>query len=459
MKKNKRAKKIRNLVFVCVLTAILFTVSTYAWFIGMQTVNVNAFDVEIAAAEGLLLSVDGVKFADTVTIDGTEENQALIKSTYATNTNKWSDLKPISTVGKMDSDSNESRMIIYEKSSLTAKEGGYRLLSEQLENKTAEADGYVVFDLFVKNISGEKYYEINDEDNEEAIYLTFDSSVEVGNSGKKDTGIENSVRVAFAQIGRVKDGSDSSLIQKIDCDGTETGVTGICRDATIWEPNDTDHIENAISWYEESCKPRAGDEDTCTAITDGEYYDTYAVNSVIGETTAEGTDYVDIYDGYNGYTTSIGEEKYLYNVDTFRDTEKDKKGNERIKFMSFAPNSITKVRVYIYLEGQDIDNYDFASLGKQIKVNFGFTKERYTTNDYENEPVTVIPGAEDTNRINYEATDTVSEISDAGVIYDTESKRFYYHELDDVTTFEFKDGENEKVATLEDGEWTITDKE
>ena len=52
-------------------------------------------------------------------------------------------------------------------------------------------------------------------------------------------------------------------------------------------------------------------------------------------------------------------------------------GTSRPEFFSLAPNSITKVRVYVYLEGQDVDNYDFASLGSQIKINFGFTKERF----------------------------------------------------------------------------------
>ena len=56
-------------------------------------------------------------------------------------------------------------------------------------------------------------------------------------------------------------------------------------------------------------------------------------------------------------------------------------GVNRPEFMSLAPNSITKVRVYVYLEGQDVDNYDFASLGKQIKVSFGFTKERFFDTD------------------------------------------------------------------------------
>jgi hypothetical protein len=49
--------------------------------------------------------------------------------------------------------------------------------------------------------------------------------------------------------------------------------------------------------------------------------------------------------------------------------------------MTFAPNSITKVRIYIYIEGQDVDNYDFASIGKKISIKFGFTKERFTESD------------------------------------------------------------------------------
>ena len=75
----------------------------------------------------------------------------------------------------------------------------------------------------------------------------------------------------------------------------------------------------------------------------------------------------------------------LVDYDYFTDTEKDYTGNDRPQFMSLAPNSITKVRVYIYLEGQDVDNYDFAQLGKKISVNFGFTKERYTEDDVDHE--------------------------------------------------------------------------
>ena len=70
---------------------------------------------------------------------------------------------------------------------------------------------------------------------------------------------------------------------------------------------------------------------------------------------------------------------------------KEQKGTERPTFITLAPNSITKIRVYVYIEGQDVDNYDFASLGKAIKVNFGFTKERFYGSDIQYEGPEGVP--------------------------------------------------------------------
>ena len=94
----------------------------------------------------------------------------------------------------------------------------------------------------------------------------------------------------------------------------------------------------------------------------------------------EGYTDVDIYDGaaYNGYTKNS---EYLKEIETITDTEKNYIGVLRPTFMTLAPNSITKVRVYVYIEGQDIDNFDYSQIGKQISVGFGFTKQRFTTDD------------------------------------------------------------------------------
>ena len=513
MKRNsKRTKKIRNLVIVCVLTAILLTVSTYAWFIGMQTVRVNSFEVKIATTDGLMLSLDGETWTtelDTVTATQYEGNQnqwLTTRDSEAYLAEGGKGLIPMSTVG--DIDSTKNKLTLFEKGSLTATAGGYRLLASEVTNTVSkEADGYLAFDLFIRNMSGEKYYTDYNEENEEAIYLTYDSDVTVGTSGVENTGIENSVRVAFAQIGRVenqeyKKGDDTypvSTVTGITCK-TEGSVTGICqRTATIWEPNDTNHITNAINWYDESCSLRKTgtkfaytdktEENTthCNAVANGSYLPTYAISRAI-----DIADYVDIYDGlsYNKYAANTVEpkgtegaattyDKYmeakvagplsaedakaykLVAVDTFTETERDVKGAARNVFMTLAPNSITKVRVYVYIEGQDVDNYDFAQLGKAIQVNFGFTKERYTNEDYTDEPVSLIPGAEGTQKVVYAPTEgaEITEVSagENDIVWDAETKAFYFVKEDNVTEFTFtssKDG-NMK-ATYAEGKWTFT---
>ncbi len=423
MKNRKHARRVKRLALICTLCTVILVVSTYAWFIGMRTVNVSSFDVEIAATEGLTLSLDGITFQEVVEINS--ENYDI--ATYANNTNTWSQggLIPISTIGKVDKDL--SRLILFEKGSLTVTPGGYRLMASRVKNFTEDAGGnksvtlgqeegvgFVAFDLFIRNLSGNAYYADFNTKNEEAIYLTQSSEVKVIESGsgtgdgslaqQQLTGIENSVRVAFAQIGRVEavkgttieDGTKITQIQGITC-ANANNVTGTCdKIAEIWEPNDMKHVENAVNWYEESCKPRNDGETgkdltqktaydltgtTCGSLT-GSYVQTYAIGSEI-----DYTDQVDVYDGaaYNGYDASIysatNTSGKLHAYDYFTDTEKMYTGLSRNQFFSLAPNSITKVRVYIYLEGQDVDNYDFASLGKKIQVNFGFTKERFYDTD------------------------------------------------------------------------------
>ena len=408
---KKQARRLRNLVMICSMCAIVLMVSTYAWFIGMKTVKVSSFDIDIATTEGLFLSMNGKDWSYQLDAKGAQA--------YTGNTNTWAEtgLIPMSTVGDMDA--NASRMKIFEKASFTATTGGYRLLASRVGNYATASDGvsleqgkgYVAFDLFIRNLSGREYYTELDKLNEEAIYLTTDSAVTVAeDGGKGGTGIENSVRVAFTQIGRVKadDSISSKNITDITCANVEASdgqaqVTGICRNAQIWEPNDTAHVQNAINWYNTSCLARLSNgtdvtkeasydikkDTTCGALTNGTASPTYAVSRVIGI-----NDNVNIYDGekFNTYETNTmkyadyleiddPEEARLVEFPYFTDTDKMKTSTARPEFMRLAPNSITKLRVYIYIEGQDVDNYDFASLGKKISVKFGFTKERYTEGD------------------------------------------------------------------------------
>ena len=469
---EKQSKKIRNLVVICVLCGVVLAASTYAWFIGMKTVNVSSFDIKIATTEGLYLSMDGKSWTYELDVDNAPQ--------YAKNANQLEDVElvPMSTIGEMDTAS--SRMKLYEKGSLTATPGGYRLLASQVDNNVnqvqdgteyLEGNGYVAFDLFIKNLSGEAYYVENNPLNEEAIYLTTNSAVTIGEAGEQNTGIENSIRVAFAQLGRVSaDVTDQARITGITCadDGEDTDpdyVTGICRNAQIWEPNDTVHVQNAINWYNKACNTRkaggTGVEDDasynigtpCTTVKDGTAYQSY----VVGKEINVGSN-VNVYDGarFNTYTKSI-EDGYLVDLDTFTDTEKDLTGTARPTFMTLAPNSITKVRVYVYLEGQDVDNYDFAQLGKQITVNFGFTKERFTEDDVDHDG----PDTDITERkVDYSATGAITNIVPDTITYDTNAHQFTVP-ADHKADFTFTDGASNKTATYSNADgkdsWKITD--
>ena len=39
---RKHPKRVRNLIAICTVIAVILSVSTYAWFIGMRTVHVSS---------------------------------------------------------------------------------------------------------------------------------------------------------------------------------------------------------------------------------------------------------------------------------------------------------------------------------------------------------------------------------------------------------------------------------
>ena len=67
-KDSKHNKKMRKLILLCLLCGIVLTVSTYAWFIGMKTVKVEKFDINIATTEGLYLSMQSIPKAIKITL-------------------------------------------------------------------------------------------------------------------------------------------------------------------------------------------------------------------------------------------------------------------------------------------------------------------------------------------------------------------------------------------------------
>lgn len=405
MKKNnaRKHRKIFILIIVIMITAITLAVETYAWFVGLSTASTGDITIAISSADGLDLSLNGqywtnggteLKIKDTDHTYITETGCTNANCAYSGHKNVWpTDLTPVSTIGEIDTTS--SRLKLFQKNSLTANPGGYYITSSQVPNSTNEGSGYVAFDLFIRNGKGTSYNGTYNMASEEDIYLSADSLATTVVSGSQpDYGAANSVRVGFFELGRVAaDGYTPSTITEASCMLTSSGRTPLCTSSTgmtnpntstaytmselqgntwnIWEPNHASHTTNLVSYFNTACKKRNGNNYTsaCQPIETGSSKKTYGMKETIS------TNNYNIYDGMdlNEYKVSPSS---LQEVKTYKTSDATLSGNEKTPLIKVAGNSITKVRVYIWLEGQDIDNYDIISQNPSVRVKFGFTKDR-----------------------------------------------------------------------------------
>ena len=381
---KRKIRKICMLSVSIIITAIILITETYAWFVGLSTVSVSDMQIKISSADGLELSLDAATWqSSTLTISQQAVTTGL-NSSYNSHKNKWptSGLVPISTSGDV---SSPGVINLYGKSSLASTAGGYKIISSKISNVSgstiSEGEGYVAFDLFIRNGRNGSLYNVTDYTDTmgESIYLSTTSSATVSSAGSAtNNGIANSVRVAFARIGMVSGSSNAATAQGINCSGS-TSVTSLCTIAStvIWEPNDKAHDTNLIDYYNnKACKKRTGTDNysgACNELSNNTFFPTYTVKKAI----SAGNN-VNIYDGaeINTYAASATN-GFIQNTVTFTDTKKNISGDARPVFFNLAANSITKVRVYIYLEGQDVDNYDLITKGQSINIKFGFTKDKF----------------------------------------------------------------------------------
>jgi hypothetical protein len=396
---KRKKKKIFLLVIVIAVTAIVLIVETYAWFVGLSTVNTSSFNINVSTGGGLEISLDGENWkkddqvlnisSSTITATSGTGDHA-----YEGNTNKWTGEKgliPLSSSGLLDTTTGHIKF--YEKSSLSSTAGGYKIVATQVDNSTQEADGYVVFDLFIRNGTDNVYANGNyGSSGAENVYLKKTSSATV--NGSSNYGAANSVRVGFFSIGGIK-AYDASVeqIRGLSCSTTNTttmlklcpSFSSIALRWNIWEPNYKSHTSNAVSYFNQVCKKRNSSTgeyltDSCTTLTATSSFNTYSIRDSI-----DSSDNVDIYDGLNGYSgnyysSSTNPDGKLYRYTPYRITSSTTYSYNNQLF-KLAGNSITKVRVYIWLEGQDVDNYDIITKNSNIIINFGLTKDMYGINE------------------------------------------------------------------------------
>jgi hypothetical protein len=345
-KKRKKSKgisyKIRQnsklLLIVTFFTAVLLMISTYAWLSQSLNVKVKFFDLSVSTDNGLFISLDGVDFSDTVEIS---MNSVItdLKTTYPNHTNQWAagGLWPVSSNGIKNSNRDKFDVYAGEVSRYKDKIKKRRFLNTKLieENEPIALNSYIAFDLFLKNVSGSP--------KSDNLYLE-DTAIDFAEDTPEDvresmSNIMNSMRFGFVKIGSVSSKSDINTIQNIKCNNS-------C-EAIIYEPNSTSHSSDSIEKVKENG----------ITIVDGVYDPTYGVIS-------EGN-YLEHLNGQEGSgipldTDHFALQRTITNFD---------------KPIFQIPNGVMKLRVYVWIEGQDIDSLETYSKGAAINISINFVKD------------------------------------------------------------------------------------
>jgi predicted ribosomally synthesized peptide with SipW-like signal peptide len=331
-KKNKKQRRLLLLFLLLIGTGVFLGTATYAWFTANKTVTVNPIDVNVAAKSGLQISADGQNWKSILTnadITGASGN-------YAAAINQIPNMvEPVSSVGTID---ETGKMEMY-LGTVTSNTSGDWILSAARTTETnssgeASTGSFVAYDIFLKT------------EKDTDIYLTTNSNVVF--SDAKDTGIKNSSRVAFVNLGHTTSYDTIANIQALNTHATSA--------VKIWEPNADVHTSYGVA--------NARDTYNITTLTAG-----------AGNTAVPYDGILTAFDSTKNITlinaTAAANATYFKSVTPAIRTNEGFTTSQNLISLTAG---VTKVRVYMWVEGQDVDCENNASGGK-IAFNLQFSTE------------------------------------------------------------------------------------
>lgn len=327
---------------VVALIGVIMIFSTYAWLSVTLNVKINNFKMQVKPNSGLTISLDGITFGHYVEVSY-ESIIERLRNTYSNNTSQWAlnGLTPVSSNGI--SSPNNDKFDVYAshggvKYKNKKKDIGYIATYLVKENKINPFNAYIAFDIFLKNESGSPI-----SDNLYLDYTTFletDTEVDNYEYDEEMQGLVNSARIGFVKIGSVPLKSPVDMIQNVQCNNN-------CQ-MLIYEPNNSYHTDLSI---ERSLKYGIN-------LKDGEYFPTFAFIKAGGPIEVRKTISGSVDMDYNYFK----EQKTITEADFVRPIFQ-------------IPDGITKARIYIWLEGQDIDSLETDSKGAGISISIDLSKD------------------------------------------------------------------------------------
>ena len=332
-KKIERKSNSRKSVLLLLLLTVFLVVSSYAWFTSNQTVSVATLDVKVEAKNGLQISTDGANWKSVI------QKTDITSVNYTGNRNQLPPtLEPVSTGGIVDTSKGTLRMFygLVEDNIL----GDYILTSTREEETRGITGKFIAFDL---------YFQVNEDTD---VYLGENAMVSfIGASSK---GMENAARVAFVYEGNQAPGVGTAATAQAFAGATDSTVY-------IWEPNFDVHSPAAVTHANTTygiTTQLAG----ATALTiDG-------LNDVI--TAAED---VEVGDANTSHTTSTIAAKFETVIPAYKTAANYNSASVLQNIHLFELKAgITKFKIYMWVEGQDVDCENNAS-GTDIAFDLEIT--------------------------------------------------------------------------------------
>ena len=321
-KKSKRKTSVKSSLLVLLLILILLISSTYAWFTANTKVTISSLDVKVSTANGLQISTDATNwktFIDVNDIKTGYEDPLCTNQLPVT-------MIPVSTA----KDVAGGKLKLFKGSLEPNAEPGINKGKFQLtsvaatEEKKGDSGQFISFDVFLKVTEAT------------SVYLTSDSNVTFKPT-TDDKGLQNATRVAFLDEGNALDGQEPITYQQLN------SYKGI----KIWEPNADQHTAPAIQNAKNALKVVSPEGRQPTIGIKQAISEPILIDKIL---TPDKTNLVTV---TNDFITNQGEVT-----------------SKTHEVMQLQPG-VTKVKLYLWVEGQDIDCENSAS-GSDIRFDIGF---------------------------------------------------------------------------------------
>jgi len=430
---KKRKNELKIIFFIILVAAALFIISTYAWFSTQRNVSITNLSGTVEVAEGLEISLDAETWSNGIVLGKNKDagEKDLIDDAYPDNTNLVpTEMLPVSTLGTEHVTNKRSTGLTMMRGKLTNSielseiaaidEANKTMISGQ-NNFELKYPGYFAFDIFLKNSS-------RSNQTADILQLNYDSSLEIAEVGNEVTGLQNTVRLAFVKYGgEAKYGQDGKVASWEGVADVNAGQTDVLKntgaynsanggndvyvtDVAIWEPNSSDHVQyivtnnNKITWTTSDAEKYATYEYTEGKMGFGldTQMPTYALTmDAIGKVTKDIYNWSGVNTADKPNTTILAKQNTLQTTKTV-DAQGDivdytvSEGVQNLVSATdgttnfvIAPQCICRLKVYVWLEGQDVDTINYASHGGGVKINIGLVKgaTEGTHGEADDEPV------------------------------------------------------------------------